>query len=101
MSRHIDEHGAFELTTLPGQPQVAICHSFFITEEHRGRGKGKALKEAQRVTLRRLHYDYGVCTVSANNAAQKRILMAAGWQKLTEFHNRRLCETTELWGVQP
>lgn len=101
MSRHVDENGGFELDSLPGQCQVAICHSFFITEAQRGRGKGKALKQSQRRVLRQLHYDFGVCTVSANNAAQKRVLEAAGWTKLAEFPNRRLAETTELWGVTP
>lgn len=101
MSRHVDNTGAFEITSLPGQCQVAICHSFFITEHARGQGQGKFLKAQQRRTLRALHYDFAVCTVSAGNAAQKRILEAEGWKKLDEFHNRRLSETTELWGMQP
>ena len=34
----------------------------------------------------------------AGNAAQQRVLEAAGWKKLAEFENTRSGETTELWG---
>lgn len=101
MSRHVDHTGAFEITSLPGQAQVAICHSFFITEQQRGQGQGKVLKAQQRRTLRTLHYDYAICTVAATNLAQKRVLETNGWLKLAEFRNRRSCETTEIWGAQP
>ena len=101
MSRHVDSTGAFEITSLPGQCQVAICHSFFVTEAQRGQGKGKTLKAAQRRTLRALHYDFALCTVASGNVAQKCVLEAAGWTKLTAFHNRRNSETTEVWGLQP
>jgi len=101
MSRHVDHHGAFEITSLPGQSQVAICHSFFVTEAKRGQGRGKVLKAEQRRALRALHYDFALCTVAAANSAQKRVLEAEGWQKLSEFRNRRSSETTEVWGMQP
>lgn len=101
MSRHVDHTGAFEITSLPGQSQVAICHSFFIDEQQRGKGQGKVLKSLQKRALRTLHYDFAICTVAESNAAQKRCLQSAGWMKLTEFRNRRSCETTEVWGMQP
>jgi RimJ/RimL family protein N-acetyltransferase len=101
MSRHVDHTGAFEITSLPGQSQVAICHGFFINELQRGRGQGKVLKALQKRALRTLHYDFAVCTVAAGNEAQKKCLESAGWAKLTEFRNRRSSETTEIWGVQP
>jgi GNAT superfamily N-acetyltransferase len=100
MSRHVDQSGAFEIASMPGQPNLACCHSFFVIEQQRGHGKGKALKEAQRRTLRALHYDFAINTVSAKNIAMKRVLEAAGWVKLSEFYNKRLSETTEIWGVE-
>jgi len=99
MTRHIDQSGAFEITSMPGQPNLACCHSFFVSEQQRGHGKGKALKEAQRRTLRAMHYDFAINTVSANNGAMKRVLELAGWKKLAEFRNKRLSETTEIWGL--
>lgn len=101
MSRHADQTGAFSIDPLPGQCQVGICHSFFTAEQHRGQGKAKSLKAAQRKTLIALHYDYAICTVAAGNSAQKRVLEAAGWKRLDSFHNQRSCETTEIWGVTP
>lgn len=101
MSRHCDTAGAFEITSLPGQSQVAVCHSFFVEEHQRGRGHGKSLKNSQNKALRTLHYDFAICTVAECNAGQKRILEQAGWKKLSEFRNRRSSEVTELWGYQP
>ncbi|MBS1143393.1 MAG: hypothetical protein H6R14_799 [Proteobacteria bacterium] len=93
--------GAFEITSLPGQPQVAICHSFFVRETDRGRGKSHEIKAQQRHTLQSLQYDYAVCTVSGNNHAQKAVLSQGGWKKLTEFYNHRNAEFTETWGTTP
>ena len=93
--------GAFEITSLPGQPQVAICHSFFVRHGLRGHGKGHEIKAQQRHTLQALHYDYAVCTVAAENLAQQAILTQGGWQKLTEFKNHRSNEVTEIWGTVP
>jgi hypothetical protein len=82
MSRFSSMYGAYEIDSLPGQCQVAVCHSLVVPEEHRDI----------------LHYDFAVCTVAAGNAPQKRILAKAGWRCLATFRNRRSCETTELWG---
>lgn len=101
MSRHVDENGGFEITSLPGQCQVAICHGFFINEGQRGKGKGKLLKAQQNRALRQLHYNYAICTVSENNAAQIATLKANGWHFLTSFRNNRMAETTEIWGYLP
>ncbi len=98
MTRHATEYGAYEVTPLPGQPQVAVCHGFMVPQDMRGRGYGHMLKEHQGDTLRAQLHDFAICTVAAGNAAQQRVLEAAGWKKLTEFENTRSGETTELWG---
>lgn len=99
--RYTNSHGAFEISSLPGQSQIAVCHSLFIHERERGQGHAHTLKAQQRHTLSALHYDYAICTVASGNAAQKTVLEQAGWKKLAEFRNHRSCETTELWGVAP
>lgn len=96
--RVINSAGAFEISTLPGQCQVAVCHSFFVHEHSRKRGNGHVLKALQNKTLQAMHYDFAVCTVAQANAAQRSILEQAGWQRLTEFRNHRSSEITELWG---
>lgn len=98
MTRSYCAFGAFEIDSLPGQPQVAVCHSFVVPEGTRGNGNGHALKSLQNCVLQAAKYDFAICTVAAGNAAQKRILTKAGWVRLASFRNRRSCETTELWG---
>lgn len=98
MTRHATKTGAFEIDSLPGQSQVAVCHSFFIKELDRGIGQAHDLKDSQLDQIIDAHYDFAICTVAAGNTAQKRVLQKAGWKWLSDFHNRRSCETTELWG---
>lgn len=98
MSRHSNALGAFEISSLPGQCQVAVCHSFFVRESERGKGAAHRLKAKQCAELRLHNYDFAVCTVASGNTAQKRVLERAGWKKLDEFTNTRSSETTEVWG---
>lgn len=98
MTRHSTDAGAFEIDSLPGQSQVAVCHSFFVRDDVRGQGNGHALKARQADELRLGNYDFAICTVAGGNTAQKRVLERAGWKKLAQFNNRRSCETTEVWG---
>lgn len=100
-NRFSNNAGGFEISSMPGQSQVALCHSFFVRSSMRGKGHGHTLKAVQRHTLQALHYDYAICTVAAGNEAQKAVLTQAGWQKLAEFKNHRSCEITELWGMVP
>jgi hypothetical protein len=97
MARHSNPFGAFEIDSLPGQSQVAVCHAFFVPEDLRGRGYGHCLKELQEIELDIQHYDLAICTVAAGNRRQKRVLKQAGWRYLIGFRNRRSAETTELW----
>ena len=98
MTRYCTPYGAYEIDSTPGQPQVAHCHSFFVKPALRGRGLGHKLKRHQNATLAALGYDFAICTVATGNAAQKRVLDAAGWKRIAEFENTRSGETTELWG---
>lgn len=98
MARFSNIYGAFEIDSLPGQSQVAVCHSFVVPEENRGKGHGHNLKAYQDAEIGIQYYDFAICTVAATNVRQKRILTVAGWQRLAGFYNRRACETTELWG---
>lgn len=90
--------GAYEVGSLPSQPQVAHCHGFHVRRELRGKGYGHTLKAHQNRTLRQLGYDFAVCTVCASNTAQKRILATGGWRELAHFVSSKTGERVELWG---
>lgn len=100
MTRYCTAFGAYEIDSVPGQPQVAHCHSLFVKQERRGDGLGHRLKKDQNDTLAMLGYDFATCTVAAGNVAQKRILDVAGWVQLSEFNNSRTGEKTEVWGYE-
>lgn len=91
-------YGAFAMTSLPGQPQVSVCHDFFIREDERGQGLSRQLKLRQCAELRLKNYDFGICTVAESNTRQKRTLERTGWIRLAAFRNRRQSEITEVWG---
>lgn len=97
MARHANHFGAFEIDSLPGQSQVAVCHSFVVPEDRRGQGHGHRLKHLQEIELDLQHYDLAICTVAATNQRQKSILAKAGWKRIAAFRNRRSCEITEIW----
>ena len=64
--------GAYEIDSIPSQPQVAHCHGFFVPTHLRGQGNAHALKENQNRMLAALGYDFATCTVCGSNTAQKR-----------------------------
>lgn len=98
MSRHAFRFGVTHIDPLPGQPQVAHCHSFFVPVPLRGQGNGHRLKTAQMDQLQAGHYDFALCTVDGKNIAQQTILTQAGWHQLADFKNTKTGGVTELWG---
>ena len=90
--------GAYEIESVPSQPQVAHCHGFFVHRHLRGNGMAHRLKTQQMGTLSRLGYDFATCTVCASNAAQKKVLARAGWRSLASFVSSKTGEQVELWG---
>lgn len=98
MARYATKFGAYEIDSMPGQVQVALCHGFYIEPDQRGRGLAHLQKEHQNMILSELGYNHAICTVAQDNTAQKRVLEMAGWKHLSAFPNTRLGGTTELWG---
>jgi len=90
--------GAYEIDSVPSQPQVAHCHGFFVPIGMRGKGLAHDLKTNQNLVLASLGYDYATCTVCGSNAAQKRVLTRAGWLRLASFVSSKTGEQVELWG---
>lgn len=98
MTRYATEHGAYEIDSIPGQSQIAHCHSLYIRREHRGKGHGHAIKQRQMQALRELGYDMATCTIDAQNEPQRQILMKAGWRLLSNITNSKTGGITQLWG---
>jgi hypothetical protein len=91
-------YGAFSVTPVPAQPQIAHCHGFFVVPEQRGQHFGMKLKEEQMKLLKQDHFDYATCTVDARNTPMRRILEKSGWKFLAAFANSRTGSRSELWG---
>lgn len=96
--RYAADIGGYEIDSLPSQVQVAVCHGFFVEQKYRGKGYARILKQMQGVKLAELSYDFAICTVAGDNLIQQKVLMAAGWDRLAAFKNRRTGGTTEIWG---
>ncbi|ATE60139.1 hypothetical protein [Thauera sinica] len=91
-------YGSYEIEPMPGQPQIALCHSFFIVEHARGQGRASALKRHQNDVLVQQHYDLAICTVASTNTRQHSVLSKAGWVPLMTFTNSRLGGETLIYG---
>lgn len=98
MTRYATPYGSYEIDSVPGQPQIAHCHSLFVKREARGKGQGHALKRHQMQNLHGLGYDYATCTIDASNERQRAILEKAGWSLLQNITNSRTGGITQLWG---
>ena len=98
MTRYATQHGAYEIDSIPGQHQIAHCHSLFIKREHRGKGHGHAIKAHQMQTLHEMGYDFATCTIDAQNEPQRQILLRAGWQHMSNITNSKTGGITQLWG---
>jgi len=92
--------GAYEIDSIPSQPQAAHCHGFHVRQGLRGHGYGHALKAHQNRALRSLGYDFAICTVAGDNLAQKRILVTGGWRMLADFISSKTGAPVELWGCE-
>ena len=98
MTRYSTPYGAYEIDSVPGQPQIAHCHSLHIKREHRGKGHGHSLKAHQMQVLQSLGYDMATCTIDASNERQRAVLERAGWSLLQNIPNSRTGGVTQPWG---
>ncbi len=96
--RFYNEHGAGEISPLPGCGQVAVSHAAFVFPEYRGKGKGRAQHRARLATMKKMGYDYALCTVVKGNARQEAILNTEGWAELAIFDSSYTGNTVILYG---
>lgn len=89
--------GFYELNPFPGCSQLVVSNHAFVRKELRGKGAGRTAHRARLQHARDLGYDAIICTVRADNAAQKHILSTEGWQKSAEFFNKETERFVEIW----
>jgi hypothetical protein len=87
-----------ELDSLPGCSQVVISHSVFSVSPFKGEGSGKRAHAERLGHMRQLGWDYALCTVNMNNAAQLAILTRFNWKKLDEFNSDKTKHIVGLFG---
>lgn len=98
MTRYATLQGAYHIEPMPSQPQLALCHGFFVNHQQRGKGYGHGLKTSQMAQLKIDMYDYAICTIDSTNEAQRRVLTDARWNQLAVFPNSKTGGTNEIWG---
>ncbi len=98
MTRYATGYGCYEITPVPGQPQIAHCHGFFIRHDRRRQGLAHQLKAHQNAQLRADGYDFATCTIDGANEHQQKVLKKAGWHKIAEFSNSKTGGLTFIYG---
>jgi hypothetical protein len=92
------EYGAGELSPLPGCGQVVVSHAAFVFPEHRGKGKGAGEHRTRLEAMKKMGYDYALCTVVKGNSKQEAILDKMGWEELAIFDSSYTGNTVILFG---
>lgn len=99
-TRHTTFAGTFQVDSMPQQPQLALCHGFFVPMRQRGRKLAHKLKLQQMQYLAGENFDFAVATVDGANIAMQKVMEGAGWQRLAEFPNSRTGGSTQIWGAK-
>jgi predicted acetyltransferase len=86
------------ISSLPGCNQVAVSHGLLMKPEYRGKGFGKEEQKLFQEELKRLAYDYVLCTVVESNKAQNKILQETGWLFLAEFKSSYTGNNIRIYG---
>lgn len=97
--RYSDEDGGFfELNPFPGCNQIVVSNHSWIPPEKRGKGAGTSTHFKRLNLMRKLGYDYAICTVKSDNIPQIKILERAGWKRLDGFLNRETKNNVIIFG---
>src|SRR5206468_2279986 len=77
----------FQMQQLPGCCGVIVSFHQFICEALRNKGLGKRLQALKEAIARKLKFGLMLCTVTADNEAQVKVLTATGWKEIDNFIN--------------
>ena len=88
-----------EVSSLPGNGQVAVFHHNFVSPLLRGKGWGKTANNWFVDHMKNeLLYNYAICTVEASNLPQLIIMEKCGWKKLDQFISSKTGNEVILFG---
>lgn len=96
--RYANEFGFCELNTFPGCNQIVVSNHAFVYRDKRGQGHGSKNHEIHVERAKFLGFDYILCTVRANNAAELAILTKHNFKELDEFINTETGNTVKIFG---
>lgn len=97
--RFADKYGFYELNPFPGCNQVVVSNHVLIYPEYRGKGIGQIQHHERLQKARELGYNLMLCTVRAENMAEKHILKKMGWTQHTAFESNETGNNVELWSI--
>ena len=95
--RFANDVGFCELNDFPGCNVIVVSNHAFIYPDKRGKGHGHKNHELRVERAKYLGYDLIMCTVRANNIAEKKILTKHKWKLLHTFNNKQTSNAVELW----
>lgn len=87
-----------ELTSLPGCAQIVVSHNVFVPLELRKQGYGTEAHSIRLEIIEDLGYDYAICTVDAENEAERKILQRNNWCLLDTFVSNKSNKYIYLYG---
>ena len=86
-----------EITTLPGNSQIAVSHSVYLPPQLRGKGWGRKAHDARLKEAKRLGYQLLLCTVVVDNEPQIKLLREFGWSLCAGFCSKKTGNDVQLW----
>lgn len=89
--------GFFEVSDLPGCPQVAVSHNVFLLPQFRGIGLGHKFMRHRLGTIRDLGYNCVLATVDKYNGAEIATLEKARWENVKLFESSRTDNNINIW----
>ena len=86
-----------EISSCPGNSQIAVSHGVFNT--NKGNGAATQANAERLAHLKEvLGYDYALCTVCEDNDAQLHILYQNQWEYLDSFKSSKTGNTVLIYG---
>ena len=89
-----------EIDSLPGCSQIAVSHAVFCNPTARNCGFGNQAHKERLALMKKLGYDFAVCTVDLSNKYQISILEEHDWDLLAEFDSSKTGHEVGIYGKQ-
>ena len=86
-----------ELDSLPGCSQVVVSHAVYANPEA-APGAGKKAHAERLAYMRKLGWDYALCTVDSSNGKQVSIMKRFLWQCLDSFKSTKTGHIVSIYG---